>query len=174
MADLAKEINDNEVLVIVYGEDYQQKLIENIKEAEKQIEKICYVTLNKPYHNLVETFKKNSINLKKFLFIDAITSTVIKPKPADNCLFISSPSALTELNITIDETAKHSPNLLIFDSLSALLVYQKGPTAIKFVHSIANGLRIHKVKAIFTILKGDVDSVLMKDLGMFADKVIRY
>ena len=60
MINLAQEMRDNDVVVIVCGEDYKQRLIEAIKEAEKQYKAICYVTSNQSYLNLTKLFKKNT------------------------------------------------------------------------------------------------------------------
>lgn len=174
MIDFGKEIHDNEVLVVVCSENYQKILMDVIKEAEKRFEKLCFVTLNKPYNNLAEILKKNNIDIKKFSFIDAITSTVVKPGSAKNCVFVTAPNALTELNIAITKECKNfNPRLFIFDSLSNLLVYEKGPVLIEFVHSVIQSVKMYKIKIIFTALKSDIDSALMKDLSMFADKVIQ-
>lgn len=174
MADLTKEFQDNDILVVVFSENYQEKLFELIKEIEKQDEGICYISLNKPYPSLIGSFKKNNINVNKFLFVDAITCTVKRTKPEKNCIFISSPNALTELNIVITETIKSQNfKFLVFDSLSALLVYEKMLGVREFVHSVVNNLRIYKTKGAFIILKGDIDSTVMRDLRMFADKIVK-
>jgi KaiC/GvpD/RAD55 family RecA-like ATPase len=170
MDELKQEIPEIEVLIFNNG--YQKKVIDFIKKTEKKFGYVCYVTLNKPYSVITEDFKKNNIDTTKFIFIDAITSTIKKPAPRKNCIFVSSPNSLTELSITIKELCKHDPKVLIFDSLSALLIYEKGPAAREFIHSLTNTLRVHNVKGKFIILKHDADSALMKDISMFADRVI--
>ena len=173
MIDIKKEIQENDVLVVLFGEDYQKNLLDMIKNTEATYKKICYITLNKPYNNLIEVLKKNSIDIEKFNFVDAITSTVIKPASIKNCRFVTAPNALTELNLAIGkECISHNSDLFIFDSLSSLLIYEKGPTLIRFVHSVINELRTYNIKIIFTLLKEDYVSTLMKDLNMFVDKII--
>ena len=174
MIDLEKEIQDNEITVILCNSDYPEILNEIIKQTSENFEKIGYVTLNKPYNTLIEIFKKNNVDLKKFGFVDAITKSVIKPESIKNCVFISAPNALTEMSIVIKKVSESQhPDIFIFDSLSSLLVYEKGPTLIKFVHSLVEFLRVHKIKIIFIALKSDIDSALIKDLSMFADKMIK-
>lgn len=174
MAGLQDGLGKGEVSVIVFSENYQEALKNVIKDVEKKFKKVCYITTNKPYHELVLIFKKNNINLKRFGFIDAITNTVTKPPKTKQCVFVSSPNALTELSIAINKVSKVlRPDLYIFDSLSSLLVYEKGPVLIKFVHSLINSIKTYKIGATFTILESDIDSKLMKDLKMFADKVIK-
>ena len=66
-------------------------------------EKICYVTLNKTYSSLKELFGKEDINLNSFVFIDAISRTFSEVENTDNCYFVKSPQALTDLSIVITE-----------------------------------------------------------------------
>lgn len=174
MVNLAKEMKDNDILLIAFGENYPRELINIIKKIEKQEGEICYVTLNKPYCTLIELFKKNKINIDKFRFIDCITLSVKKAETEKNCIFISAPYALTGINIAITEAIKSQNfKFLIFDSLSSLLIYEKMLHITEFIHSIINGLRIHKTKGIFIISKGDIDATEMKDLNMFVDKIVK-
>ena len=110
----------------------------------------------------------------KFEFIDGVTSTVRKADSTENCRFIPAPNALTELSLMIDKECKeHMPDLLIFDSLSSLLIYEKEPTLLRFAHAIVNELRINNVKSIFTLLKEDYQSTKIKEISLFVDKIIK-
>ncbi len=172
--DLQKELKEKSILVVISSEDYQEALKNIIKVAETEMDRICYVSLNQPYKVLVDTFKERGYDLKKFTFIDGITNTLTQFSSAPNCQFISAPNALTELSIAITkEFRKTNPNLIIFDSLSSLLIYQKGSILIEFVHTIIQTVRLNKGKILFTILNADIESPLMKDLSMFADKIIQ-
>jgi len=174
MIDIKKDIKDNDVVVVIFKEDYQKNLMEVTRDLSEQFEKICYINLNKPYDALVESFKKNNININKFSFIDGITSTVKTPLFIKEVRFVSAPNDLTNLNIEITkECRENHPNIFIFDSLSSLLVYEKDFVLIEFVHSVIESLRNYKIKILFTSLDADIDSSLMKDLAMFADKIIK-
>ena len=174
MIDIIKELQKNEVLVLLFEEDYQNNLLRVVKKAEAASKKICYITLTKPYYHLVKFFKQNDINVEKFAFIDGVTSTVRKADSSENCRFIPAPNALTELNLMIAKECKeYMPDLLIFDSLSSLLIYEKEPVLLRFVHTIVNELRMNNVKSIFTLLKEDYDSRAIKDISLFVDKIIK-
>jgi len=112
-------------------------------------------------------------DLKKFFFIDAVTASVKTPEENDNVVFISSPRALTELNITLNKVLEvGNLDCTVFDSLSTLLVYEDQMTVIRFVHNVMAKLRTTNSKGVFTALKEDITTNLMKDLNMFADKVV--
>lgn len=172
--DMQKEIDENQVvLVIVPNDIYLDKVTELTKALAEGHEKTVYVSLNKPYTSLVGLLHKNSIDPNKFYFIDAVTSTVMTPEPTKNCDYVSNPGALTELGLHISKVlTDEKPDATFFDSLSTLLVYEKGTTVIKFVHALISKLRVLGGKCVLTCLEEDVDSTLIKDLNMFADKVI--
>lgn len=174
MAGVISELKEHSIILAIMGESYQQSIKEMVEEVQKEYKKICYITVNKPYIALTQMLKENKADPSKILFIDAITKTVMRPKTADNCIFISSPAALTELSITVTKTCKnYQPELVFIDSLSSFLVYEKGPPLVKFSHSLINGFRQYGTKAIMVILQEDYDDSLLKDLKMFVDKVIK-
>ncbi len=112
--------------------------------------------------------------MKKFGFIDAITKLVMKPESVKNCVFVSATNALTEASIVVKKVCEsQQPDMLIFDSLSSLLAYEKGHVLIKFIHSLVEFLRVHRIRITFIALKEDIDSPLIKDLSMFVDKIIK-
>ena len=172
MKDFTKEIKDNDILVFVIpNKDYSDSLEEIVKTLSKMYNKICYISLNKPHNSLLKTFEEGGMDTEKFLFIDAVG----KGSNEKNVIYVSSPKALTELSITINKVI--SGGLIdssLFDSLSTLLVYEEASTVIKFSHSIISTFRNKGVKAVLTCLEGDVKSELIKDLSMFADKIVEF
>ncbi len=105
--------------------------------------------------------------------MDAVSSKIGSVEPDKKAIFISSPQALTELSIAISKgLGLWRADAVLFDSLSTLLVYDGVPSVLKFVHSIANNLRVRGLSCVFTILKPDLKKELSKDLGMFADIIV--
>jgi len=166
----------NQIIVLIIPEEnYTERLINIVKEMNQLDGKICYISLNRPYNSLLTSFKKAGINTDNIYVIDAITRTAQLALKCDNCEFVSSPGALTELSVTISnlmETGRFK--YIIFDSLSTLLVYESDNTIAKFVHFLMAKVRVVGCNAIFTCLKQDADSILVKDINMFADKVINF
>ena len=161
---LSKAASAQISVVVVSNSKYSSGLQKVISGVSGK--KICYVSLNKPYTTIADTVK---LNLKNVIFIDCVSGGVTKPK-GYSVIFVSSPKALTDLSIDIVENMKKS-DVIIFDALSTLLVYNDSATVIKFVHSIVSKIRMTKTKVIFMTLKEDTDTDMMKDLSMFVDKI---
>ncbi len=122
----------------------------------------------------IDSLQKAKIPQNKFLFVDSITKSA-NPKAEDaaNCMYCSSASALTELSLTIDKVIQTGKfDALLFDSLSTMLIYNKPGVVCKFVHNIINKIKAKKITAVFTALEGDTESDVLKNLGLFVDKVI--
>ncbi len=171
--NIKKEIKGHDILVFLISEkNYSESLKDIVDVSTKNFKKTCYVSLNKPYDTLIPMFQKAGIKTRNFIFIDCV-KVGIKGFSDVKVVFVSSPKALTEMDIAIKKALdKEKFDGLVFDSLSTLLVYEEPSTLIKFSHSVISKLRSAGVKGIFLALKDDVKSELMKDLSMFVDKVV--
>lgn len=173
--DLKAELGQNMVVTLVIpNEIYVSNITEIAKQLAANHNKICYISLNKLYQPLIRNLKAHEVDINKFFFVDGITRTaVVDPGQVENCVFVSSPSSLTELGITIQKTvSEQQSEAVLFDSLSTLLVYEDIQVVKQFVHLIVSQISATNCVAIFTCLEGDKESELIKDLSMFVDKVI--
>jgi len=177
IVDVLEDVPEGETRVFVLTvEDYSAQLKSLIKLLSEKYAPLCYVTLNKTYDSIERSLKESKVDSSKILFIDAITKTVIADANLPgNCIGISSGSALTELSIAINK-ALDSGKIkgFLFDSLSTLLVYNHGESVNKFVHNTIAKVKEHKATSVFTIIEGDAKSDMMKEAGMFVDKVVHY
>lgn len=173
--NLKAKIGKNKVVILVIpDEEYAEFMIKVSKSVASDYKKICYVNLNKSYFTLTNAFKSENINLNKFFFIDGVTKKAGEAKKAGNCLYVDAPNALTQLSLGINKIFKtFKPEILLFDSLSTILIYEEVNTVLKFVHSLIGKIRLVDCVAVFTVLEGDVSSNLIKDLSMFIDKLMR-
>ncbi len=172
MKNLVNDLNLNQtILLLIPSLEYNKIIVNNMKKFSGK--NVCYVTLNKTSESLRELFLKNKINIKNFVFIDAISKTIKKvPDQAEGVYYVPSPGALTELSIVIEKFLRHDFHLLIFDSLTNLLIYeQKAPVA-KFISSLVNKIKQSKTKAIFYSISLNGQENLIKECSMFVDKVI--
>lgn len=173
--DLAGELLQNQTtLMIIPSEKYN----ELISKVPKQLsgKKICYITLNKTYNALKETLEKEDDEiLKNIVFIDAITKSIGKAENTDDCYFVSSPQALTELSVVIYEFLKYKFDYIIFDSLTTLLIYQKSEEpVIKFISNIANKIKTSGSKGIFYVLKTDEHKLMIQEASMIIDNTMDF
>lgn len=172
--DIKEGIKNNKIVVFVIpNKEYAARLEEIITALSKVYKSMCYVSLNKPYNVLINKLKKSKIDTEKFFFIDCITESVEGNAVKDHVFYVYSPKALTELSITIKKVLdKAKIEITIFDSLSTLLIYEEIVNVIRFTQSLMTTLRTRGSGGIFTCLKEGISEDLIKDLNMFADKVI--
>ena len=160
-----------EIAVFVIAEkDYSRRLKEMVCAASSAYSRICFVSLNKPYNTISSSFEGCKAEMKKFFFIDC---TGKSKESEGQVVFVSSPKALTEMSITIGKVLDLGKiDAVIFDSLSTLLFYEEPSTVIKFTHSLISLLRYRKAAGMLLCLEGGKNTDLVKDISMFADKVV--
>ncbi|MBN2367389.1 hypothetical protein JXC34_00090 [Candidatus Woesearchaeota archaeon] len=163
----------NIVLLITTKTKYNGSLNAALPEIRKSAKKIGYITINRPYGSVVASIQKLGIDPNKFLFVDAITATVQSPSQVPNCIFVSSPTALTDLGLAFSSLFENNCDLVFFDTISTLIVYQDIGTVTKFVHNLVTKARVSNKKAVFMALKEDSEN-LIKDLNMFVDKIVEF
>lgn len=169
-----EDIKNSGISVIMTSkENYQNNLNKIIKASADASSTVCYLCVNRPYAAVSDNISKNNLGSEKFFYIDTLTKNVQAPPQVDNCIFVSAPNALTEISVSITKAiTEHNCNMLLVDSLSSFLVYEKPHSLIQFIHSVITKLRVNNAKAVMIALNEDLNSELVKDLHMFVDKVI--
>ncbi|MBU0535614.1 MAG: DUF835 domain-containing protein [Nanoarchaeota archaeon] len=170
--NLSAEIKSSKTaLMLIPGLEYNDVIIKTLKQLSGK--SVCYITLNKTFDALKELFKKNHIDTDNVVFVDAISKTIKKaPAQTDQCYFVSSPSALTELSLVISKFLKHNFEYIIFDSITNLMIYENKDSVAKFISHLVNKTEASKTRAIFYALKTGEHQTLIDQVGMFVDKVI--
>jgi len=160
------------VIAFMKGKTYSKDIINICRQLADKFGGICYVSLNKPYEHFVKSFESENIDLDKFYFL------AIKSKPTDkiitgNCTLIKSISSITELNLAIT-TALKAKNIdcLVFDSLSTMMIYHDVMTVTKFIHQMILNVRSSNCTGVFTCLVEDIKTSVIRDVSMFADKIV--
>jgi len=168
---LSKEFKNNRILLLSFESRKYREYIEHlIKYSINKFKKTCYISLNYPYENILSNLDTNK---EKIFFIDCVTATVKRPKPTKGVVFVSSPHALTEISIALEKTMeKEKMDFVLFDSISAILIYESPLLVMKFIHRLILMLRKENIYATFLIMKEDIKTELMKDLAMFVDKIV--
>jgi archaellum biogenesis ATPase FlaH len=157
--------------IVIYGGEFNETIIEIIRNIQDK--KICYITLNKGIDALLSSFEENKINIKNISILDCVSETVFSPKPEPNCTFISSPKALTELSLAINNCINSNSSIILIDSLSTLMIYHDAETINKFVHNLSNRARTGKDKHLIIFISDkDKNSEVFKKIEIIVDKVI--
>ncbi len=136
-----------------------------------------YVTINRPYLNVLDILKNKKIDTSKLHFIDCITKKLGGTIPkTDNCQFVSSPSHLTELSIALHNYFTNSTEknrFLHLDSLSTLCIHNNPKDVIKFIHYVTGKMRVFGLKGVIISLREETDKRLISELSIFCDKMIK-
>jgi len=120
----------------------------------------------------MQNLKANNLDVNKYFFIDVLTSTVKAPEPIENCEFVQSPSALTDISLAFSKAVQEmNCNNVLFDAISTLAIYQEIGEIIKFTQNLMTKARVSNVKSVYIALKED-SAELVKDLTMFVDGVV--
>ena len=164
--------NTQSTLIIIPSERYND-IIATVPQLITG-SKICYITLNKTYNALIDLFENDpNIDLNNFIFIDGITKSIGKVENRDNCYFVSSPQALTELSIVVAEFLRYQFDYVIVDSLTTLLIYQKSEQpVVKFLSNIVHKITESGSRGIFYALNIDDHNLLIQESSMITDKLI--
>ncbi|MDD5191565.1 MAG: ATPase domain-containing protein [Candidatus Nanoarchaeia archaeon] len=136
---------------------------------------IVYVTVNKPFSELIEGFKKIGIDTGKIFIIDAVTPRrMTNGNRSGNAVFIGSPKELTNISISTTSTVKEltGAKILIFDSVSTLLFHNDFGTVKDFIRFISNKMKELKVTFAMICIKDMTDEKMISQLSSFADKII--
>lgn len=159
-------------LLLIPSQDYNQIISEIPRHLSNK--KICYITLNKTYNALKEKFNQHpDINTENIVIIDAITKSIGKVENKEDCYFITSPQALTELSIVISEFLNYEIDYVILDSLTTLLIYQKAEEpVIKFLSNIVHKIKTSGAKGIFYVINIKDHKLLIEESSMIMDNIL--
>jgi len=155
--DSVKDLKEYIALATIPAKSYHKANTSIIKElVEKQNTPGVYITLSRPYTTVEQIFKKQGIDTRMIIFIDAVTKTVKgQIKKTKQCLYIGSPEHLSDISLAMDQAVRSLPSkdkFVFFDSLSVLLMYNEIGTVARFIHFLASKMRVWKVKGIIVSL----------------------
>jgi len=174
--DEVQENAGNVLLYLVSAESYAKtntQIIKNLVQ-EKGLKGI-YITINRPYQNLIEMFSRKGIDTDKIFFIDAITKvTGGKEVDVKNCVFLDSPTNLTDIAIAMRQAVNfmEGEKFIFVDAISTLLIYNNDQSVIKFAHFIIGRIRDWKAEGIIISILKDMDEKLKSQLTEFCDSKI--
>jgi len=173
--DIAKELGKSRNMVLVMGKEYYKSLLKLNRELSEANAGICYVTFAKPAHSLLEEFGKNGIKTGNFHFIDCIGRQANTCKDGEGCSCISAPDEMREIGgVIMDVLDSGKYSLLIFDSISSMLLYNDPLKTVRFLNNLMIVLEEKRTKGLFRIMKNDVDKPPITEIVLFADRVEKY
>ncbi len=167
-----KELEENNVILLILASEQYNKTCNDVA-GELSGKKVVYINFNKTYFSLKEMFEKKGVDLTNFVFVDGITKTIKNTADStEGCYYVTSPQALTEISIKLSKLLNHRFDFVIFDSITNLLTYNNKNNVIKFVSNTVARVKENKTKSIFYALSLTEQEAIIKEVGMFADKII--
>jgi len=176
-----KDLEGNGLILATAPSDKIQKINTEILKScvNKKGSSTVYVTIAKPYKTILNTLKKNNINTDNLFFIDCATSPITEGeeiKRVGNVIFCS-PQLLTNLSIALTNALQGLPKsnkrILIFDTVSTLMLYNKAIIVTRFMHILTEKLRRWDIKSIIFILEEETDKKTMSQICQFCDKCVK-
>jgi len=163
--------NQNLVLELERG-SYKTGLLTLNKEVLSKHKSVCYITLTKPADAVISDLEKEGININRYYFIDCVSKKAGLKTTTAKTTFVSNPTSLTELAIAVTKAIKQKKiDLLFFDSISSLLVYNSELSVVKFLHFLMIAIKGTEAKAVYLIMKSDLKRMVVKEIELFADTI---
>ncbi|MEW6295687.1 MAG: hypothetical protein AB1467_05345 [Candidatus Diapherotrites archaeon] len=169
------------IVLIIPNERYPDAVISIAKELLSLEGDFLYVSINKPCQDILKQLDKRQT--EKFYCVDCISRSfspsqatkIEQEKIAQRFYFIDNPHSLTQLGLGITKMLENKKiKQMLFDSISTLLIYNEEKEVMKFIHHVMSKVRETECRAVFTSLKEDVSSMLVKEITLFADAIIEY
>jgi hypothetical protein len=129
-----------------------------------------FVSANKPYLTIEESFRKSGI-LDKIIFVDCASRLAGDSPSGERVVLINNPADLTQLAISISKITERlgEKKFLIFDSLTTLLIYSKINVLTQFAHSLGLLMKTRRVTCFFLAVDQEATKELLRFLSSIAD-----
>ncbi len=138
------------------------------------------ICVDRPVSYYIKSLESRNIDSSKLQFIDAITifSGKSPDRSVSNIRYITNPSDLTSLDITImdsiealeKESVTDGEKFLLIDCIAALQLYAEPTRLGTFVHDLAAKLRVSGVYGVFFLLHENSDGMLHHTIQSFCDQ----
>jgi len=171
--DFLKELDQNQNLVLEMEMGFHKAdVLRANKLFSGKFNKITYVTSTKPFSSQKAELEKEGIDISKYQFIDCVSKKAGLGKDEGETIFIDSPRSLTDIAIAISKIIKEgNVDLIFFDSVSSLLVYNTELSVVKFLHYLMVLFKGSKTKGVFVIMKNDLSRKVVREIELFADVI---
>jgi len=167
------------ILALSPSRTYRENTLSMIREVQKGNLHMIVLCVNQPAGFLTDFYEKNGVDPRRIFFIDAITqyATGVVSDCPDNCRFIPRPNDLTAMGIAVTTTLKkfeQEKNVILLDSVNAMLIHTSSADLLKFIHFMISKLRIMNIAGILLAVEKGLDPVLLSQLSTFADELVEF
>ncbi len=126
-----------------------------------------YLSLNRPYENLIQDFTQSKIEHNKMFFLDTLSRS---ESDVDNCYFIGND--LKKLHLSFSSLIKEKePDFIVMDSLNDLFLEDEN-RAKKLLNEYIRKAKVNEINGIVLLIKEPlIDEIIDEHMKNF-DNVI--
>ncbi len=174
---IAKQKAKGFFMMEVPEERYFEINIETIKVFVNMGFSGLYISLHRPYQNLLSLLKGKGIDTNKLFFIDAASSQAeFNGKETARCTYISKELNIDELTKAIYKLLpqiKAKDKFLFLDSITTLTLYQPLSEALRFAEFLSRTVKKEEVKCVVVNVARDLaQKKFIKDIVVQVDEVV--
>ncbi len=169
-------INKDDIVLLLSNseniEEVKLDMLEKFTEDDQM--SVVYVSITKPYDSITDILEEKGIDSEEIFFIDCMSKAQEENTAtrAKNCVFID-PRNLTNISIAISEAIENLPEdedkLVVFDTLSALRVYNEDKPLQQFSQFLTSKMRDWEVKSVILTLEEEMDDDVVARVSQFCD-----
>jgi len=156
----------------------KREFIENCaKNAIKESKALLFVLTDKSPEQIKKEMLESKIFFKNLYFIDCYSPQAgLNTQKSDSIKYVSGPLALNEISISTSEfqrefLKKEQPHLIIFDSLSTLLMYSNAEAIGRFLQIFIAKIKNLGGEAVFTLEQGMHDDKAVVTIEHLMDSI---
>jgi len=148
------------------------------RNAIKENKALLFVLTDKSPEQLKQELLKDKIFFKNIYFVDCYSQQAgLNCQKSENIRYVSGPLALNELSIAISDfqrefLKKETPHLIIFDSISTLLMYSNAEAIGRFLQIIIAKIKNLEGDMLFTIEQGMHDDKTVVTIEHLMDTIL--
>ncbi|MFH0714512.1 MAG: hypothetical protein V1847_01675 [Candidatus Diapherotrites archaeon] len=159
------------VLIVLNTQNHNSVVSELLKVWKSS--PLTYFTLNQSAEDVLSRLKQEPLPLEKMQFIDAVSlASGRKPAKLKNVEYLESPSDLLDISAALLKATAKKQGVVVFDSVSTLLLYNKPEAVEKFIHSLVNKFKSQKTGCAFVMVQSSEQRRTIENVSQFVDRVI--
>ena len=174
--DQLKDIPDDYIVLVEMAPEHSFELTTAlVKFYSDRNDRGIIVSANRPYNNLMNIYKQNSIDTSKMFILDCISKNQNVTVPAKNVMFINNVSSLTDISLSINETMNGSKEkqFVFFDSITTMLIHNKPYVFTRFIHNVLTKMRLKGIGGLLISTQDNSNSEIRAEIAQLCDKVIK-
>jgi hypothetical protein len=170
-------MNKAELILSKPLEGKQESIDNYVKNAIKENKTLLFVLTDKNPEQLKQELLKDKLFFKSLYFVDCYSQQAgLNCQKAENIKYVSGPLALNEISIAVSDfqrefLKKEMHHLIIFDSISTLLMYSNADAIGRFLQILIAKIKNLEGNMLFTLEEGMHDEKAVVTIEHLMDSV---